>query len=116
MFVVEHLAPARIHAAHALSLRYAQELYRLGQEGRSAIGEEERARFFAWRSFVARSSAEIAGRLFLESGGNSLFESHPMQQAWRDTHAAAQHVSVLYADARASFGSTQMGFPGHPFL
>jgi 3-hydroxy-9,10-secoandrosta-1,3,5(10)-triene-9,17-dione monooxygenase len=106
----------RWDAAHALSLRYAEELYRLGQEGRSALDDVDRARFFAWRSFIGRTSADIADRLFQESGGNAIFEGHPMQQAWRDTHAAAQHVSIVYADAMTSYGRTQMGLPGHPML
>jgi 3-hydroxy-9,10-secoandrosta-1,3,5(10)-triene-9,17-dione monooxygenase len=107
---------ARLDAAHALSMRYASELYRLGVAGESAVSDEQRARFYAWRAFIARTSAEVADRLFLESGANGLFEDHPMQQAWRDTHAAAQHVSVLYGDAMTSWGRTQLGFPGHPFL
>jgi 3-hydroxy-9,10-secoandrosta-1,3,5(10)-triene-9,17-dione monooxygenase len=107
---------ARWDAAHALSLRYADEVYRLGQEGRSALDDVERARFFAWRGHIGRTSADIADRLFQESGGNAIFEDHPMQQAWRDTHAAAQHVSLVYTDAMTSYGRTQMGLPGHPML
>lgn len=106
----------RWDGAHALAIRYAEEVYRLGKEGRSAISEEERARFFAWRAFIGRTSAEITGHLFLNSGGNSIFEDHPLQQLWRDTHAAAQHVSLVYGDAMTSLGRTQMGFPGHPLL
>lgn len=106
----------RWDAAHALGLRYAEELYRMGQEGTSALTDVERARFFAWRAYVGRTSADVADRLFQESGGNAIFEGHPMQQAWRDTHAAAQHVSIVYPDAMTSLGRTQMGLPGHPLL
>jgi 3-hydroxy-9,10-secoandrosta-1,3,5(10)-triene-9,17-dione monooxygenase len=106
----------RWDAAHALALRYAAEVYELGQQGVSALDDFRRARFFAWRSWIVRTSAEIADRLFLDSGGNALRADHPMQQAWRDTHAAAQHVSIVYSDAMTSRGQTQFGFPGHPLI
>lgn len=109
-------AAVRWDAAHALALRYAEELYRLGVEGRSTVTDEERARFFAWRAFIGRTSAEITEGLFLEAGANAIYESHPLQQTWRDAHAAAQHVSLLYGDAMTSHGRVQLDLPGHPLL
>src|SRR5581483_7780941 len=95
-------ASTRWDAAHALAVRYTEEIYELGRAGASAIDDATRARFFAWRSWSARSSAEVTDRLFREAGGNALFEDHPVQQAWRDTHGAAQHVSIGYGDAITS--------------
>lgn len=109
-------ASTRWDAAHALAIRYAEELYDLGCRDVSVVDDATRARLFAWRSWIARTSAEVSDRLFLESGGNALFEGHPMQQAWRDTHAAAQHVSIGYADAMTSRGRTSFGLPGHPLM
>jgi 3-hydroxy-9,10-secoandrosta-1,3,5(10)-triene-9,17-dione monooxygenase len=109
-------AAVRWDAAHTLARRYAQELYRYGVEGRTTVDDTERARFFAWRAFVGRTSAEVTERLFLEAGANALYESNPLQQTWRDAHAASQHVSLLYGDAMTSYGRIQMGLPGHPLL
>jgi 3-hydroxy-9,10-secoandrosta-1,3,5(10)-triene-9,17-dione monooxygenase len=106
----------RWDAAHALAIRYAEDLYELGRQGTSALADADRARFFSWRGWIARTSAELSDRLFLDSGGNALFEDHPMQKAWRDTHAAAQHVSLGYGDAMNSRGRTGFGLPGHPLM
>jgi 3-hydroxy-9,10-secoandrosta-1,3,5(10)-triene-9,17-dione monooxygenase len=103
-------------AVHALSERHTREIYTLGQQRRSQDEPLLRARFFAQRAWMARTCVKIVERLFLSSGGNALYESHPMQQVWRDTHAAVQHVAVVYEDALASLGREQMGLSGHPLL
>lgn len=112
------LAEARVRwdAAHALMMQYVHEVDRLGREGRSEDDPLARAKYFAWRVHISRTSCEIVERLFLESGGNAIYESHPMQQLWRDCHAAAQQVSLVYSDGLASYGRNLMGLPGHPFL
>jgi 3-hydroxy-9,10-secoandrosta-1,3,5(10)-triene-9,17-dione monooxygenase len=109
-------AATRWDAAHTLARRYAEELYQFGGEGRTTVDDDERARFFAWRAFVGRTAAEVTERLFLEAGANALYETSPLQQTWRDAHAASQHVSLLYGDAMTSYGRIQMGLPGHPLL
>jgi 3-hydroxy-9,10-secoandrosta-1,3,5(10)-triene-9,17-dione monooxygenase len=106
----------RLDAAYALAIRYVEEAYQRAQEGKSVPTLEERARFFAWRGWIVRNCAEIVDRVFLESGGNSLYDHHPMQRIWRDAHAAAQHVAISYGDAMTSLGRTQFGFEGHPFM
>jgi 3-hydroxy-9,10-secoandrosta-1,3,5(10)-triene-9,17-dione monooxygenase len=109
-------ASVRWDAAYALTKRYATDVDRLGRERRSEDDPVTRAKFFAWRAYISRTSCEIVERLFLESGGNAIFESHPMQQLWRDCHAAAQQVSLGYSDGMTSYGRNLMGFPGHSFL
>jgi 3-hydroxy-9,10-secoandrosta-1,3,5(10)-triene-9,17-dione monooxygenase len=103
-------------AAHALAIRYAEELYALGQADQPTLDLDTDARLFAWRSWIARTSAQVSDRLFLESGGNAIFESHEMQRAWRDTHAAAQHVSVGFSEAMTSRGSTLFDLPSESLI
>ena len=44
----------------------------------------------------------------------AVFDSHPMQQIFRDIHAAAVHVGVDRGDAYTSRGRVAFGFPGNP--
>lgn len=109
-------AAARIDGAHALAHRYAATLERYAADGRSALSEEERARLFAWRALIARTSVETVDRLYAEAGANALFPEHPMQQLFRDVRAAGAHVSLTWGDALTSYSRTMMGHPGHPVL
>ena len=45
----------------------------------------------------------------------ALFETHPLQQVFRDVHSTGVHIGVDRADAYTSRGRVAMGFPGHPF-
>lgn len=112
------LAWARVlfDAIHALSRSHTEHLYELGKQQHSADDPPLRARFFAQRAWMARKCAEITDRLFNASGGNVLYRSNPMQRFWRDTHAAAEHVAVIYEDGLASLGRELVGLPGHPLL
>jgi len=103
-------------AAHALSERHTREIYELGKAKRSQDEPLLRARFFAQRAWMAQAALEVVERLFRASGGNALYLDHPMQRVWRDAHAAAAHVAVVYEDALASLGREMMGLPGHPLI
>jgi 3-hydroxy-9,10-secoandrosta-1,3,5(10)-triene-9,17-dione monooxygenase len=103
-------------AAHALMIQYVRDQWAKASEvGRVALEDETRARMFAQRAFIARTSAELTNQLFLDSGANSLFRTSAMQQIWRDTNAAAMHMVNGRGDALTSFGRNLMGFPGHHF-
>ncbi len=102
-------------AAWALAQKYAQEGWDRGVRGNWTLSDEERAKYFAWRGYIARSSVELSDQLFIGSGALALFDSHPLQQLFRDVHAAGVHVGTDRGDAYTSRGRVAMGFPGHPF-
>jgi 3-hydroxy-9,10-secoandrosta-1,3,5(10)-triene-9,17-dione monooxygenase len=108
-------AIAKWDAAHALLLQYIRDMWSAAEAGQQVMTPEERARRFAQRAFITRTSAELTNQLFLDSGAMSLFESSPMQQLWRDVNAASMHMILGRGDALTSFGRTLMGLPGHPF-
>ena len=58
---------------------------------------------------------EFEDGLFAGSGAMALFDSHPLQQAFRDVHSTGVHIGVDRADAYTSRGRVAMGFAGHPF-
>ena len=79
------------------------------------LSEEERAKYFSWRGYVARSAVELSDQLFIGSGAMALLDSHPLQQLFRDVHASSVHIGVDRGDAYTSRGRVAMGSPGHPF-
>lgn len=103
-------------ASWALAQKYAQEGWDRALRGESwVLSEEERAKYFAWRSYVARSSVELSDQLYIGSGAMALFDSHPLQQLFRDVHSTGVHIGVDRADAYTSRGRVAMGLYGHPF-
>lgn len=108
-------ATVKWDAAHALLLQYVRDMWEAAEAGRVVLGPEDRARMFAQRAYIARTSAELTNQLFLDSGAMSLFESSTMQQLWRDANAASMHMVLGRGDALTSLGRNLMGFPGHHF-
>ncbi|WP_174364330.1 acyl-CoA dehydrogenase family protein [uncultured Caballeronia sp.] len=103
-------------ASWALAQKYAQEGWDRALSGETwVLSEEERAKYFSWRGYIGRSSIELSDQLFIGSGAMALFDSHPLQQLFRDVHSTGVHIGVDRADAYTSRGRVAMGFPGHAF-
>ncbi len=103
-------------ASWALAKQYAQDGWDRSLSGKTwVLTEEERARYFSWRGYIGRSSIELSDQLFIGSGAMALFDSHPLQQLFRDVHSTGVHIGVDRADAYTSRGRVAMGFPGHQF-
>ena len=103
-------------ACYALAQKYAQEGWDRAVRGESwVLSEEERATLFAWRSYIARASIELTDQLFIGSGAMVCFDSHPLQQLFRDIHTCGVHIGIDRADAYTSRGRVAMGGVGHPF-
>lgn len=100
----------------ALAQKYAQEGWdRAVAGGGWVLDDQERAKYFSWRAYVARSCLELTDELYASSGALALFDANPMQQIFRDMHSAGVHVGVDRGDAYTSRGRVAMGLPGHPF-
>jgi 3-hydroxy-9,10-secoandrosta-1,3,5(10)-triene-9,17-dione monooxygenase len=109
-------ATVRWESAYQIARRYAEELWQAGLDDKPAEDPDRRAHFFAWRAYIGRTCAQVIETVFLESGANALFESHPLSMLWREGHAAAQHATMDYGDGMTSFGRTLVGLPGHPMM
>ena len=108
-------AIAKWDACHALMQQYVRDMWTAAENGRVELPDEERARMFAQRAYIARTCAELTNQLFLDSGAMSLFVTSPMQQLWRDANAASMHMVLGRGDALTSLGRNLVGLPGHPF-
>jgi len=55
--------------------------------------------------------------LFTASGGGGIYETNPIQRAWRDIHAAAAHISLVWDNAATLYGRVAFGLsPEAPTL
>lgn len=109
-------ASTTLDSVEGLMLRCAEEITSLySQEGRVPT-EQERARYYAWRSYIVRQASRVVDRLFELSGGHAIYLQHPLQRIWRDVHAASQHLGLQFESAMEAYGRTLVGLPSGVLL
>jgi 3-hydroxy-9,10-secoandrosta-1,3,5(10)-triene-9,17-dione monooxygenase len=67
-----------------------------------------------WRrdgAFSAGLCERALDVLFKCGGGAALFDSHPLQRAFRDVHAATAHISMIWEPQATTFGRIALGLP-----
>ncbi len=102
-------------AVWALAQKYAQYGWDRALNGETfVLTDEERAQLFSWRGFIGRTSVELSDELYTSAGAMALFDTHPLQQLFRDIHSTGVHIGVDRADAYTSRGRVAMGLPGNP--
>ena len=104
-------ASTTLDAVEGLMLRCAEEITTLSSQHSRRPTEQERARYYAWRSYIVRQSTRSVDRLFELSGGNAIYLHHPLQRIWRDVHAASQHLALHFETAMEGYGRTLVGLP-----
>jgi alkylation response protein AidB-like acyl-CoA dehydrogenase len=104
-------ATAQTDAADAVVDRIRLEIVTKGRAG-EAFSIEDRARYRLNLGHAAQMCCDAVDTLLPLTGGRGLETTHPMQRAWRDVHAVAQHVGLvwdvqagLYANVRLGHGS-----------
>lgn len=103
-------ATTTMDAVEGMMLRCADEIMAWPSRERRPT-EQERARYYAWRSYMVRQSVRVVDRLFELSGGHSIYLQHPLQQIWRDVHAVSQHLALHFEFAMEAYGRTLVGLP-----
>jgi 3-hydroxy-9,10-secoandrosta-1,3,5(10)-triene-9,17-dione monooxygenase len=104
-------ASTTLDAVEGLMLRYADELMAWYSPERRIPTEQERARYYAWRSYMVRQASRVVDRLFELSGGHSIYLQHPLQRIWRDVHAVGQHLGLHFEFSMEAYGRTLVGLP-----
>jgi 3-hydroxy-9,10-secoandrosta-1,3,5(10)-triene-9,17-dione monooxygenase len=103
-------ATTTLDAVEGLMWRCADEIMAL--KGTQLIPtEQERMRYYAWRSYMVRQSIRVVDRLFELSGGHALYLEHPLHRIWRDIHATGQHLALHYEFAMEGYGRSLVGLP-----
>jgi 3-hydroxy-9,10-secoandrosta-1,3,5(10)-triene-9,17-dione monooxygenase len=104
-------AVTTVDALEGLMLQCTDELVAKYGHGRQVPTAQERAKYYGWRSYIARHSTRVVDRLFELSGGRSLYLHHPVQRIWRDLHAVSQHIALHYESGMEVYGRTLVGLP-----
>ena len=101
---------AEIDAAHALMLRNLDEINRLGRAGEDQ-SLADRVRYRRDNAFAAQLSMRAVDRIFPLLGGAGLANDDPIQRAWRDVHAIAQHIALIWDLQGGMWGAVALGQP-----
>lgn len=104
----------QLTALKALAKEYADRLHHYQENGIRVLEEEERESLFAIRGYIAKSCSEMATRILITLGGNSVYKSESSERFVRDILTVAAHPTHQYEDAMAGYGRTILGFKGHP--
>ncbi|MDQ0429269.1 3-hydroxy-9,10-secoandrosta-1,3,5(10)-triene-9,17-dione monooxygenase [Planomicrobium stackebrandtii] len=104
----------QLSALKGLSNEYVEKLTYYQKNSMVTLEEEEREKLFATRGYVAKSAAEMALRVMLTLGGNSVFKTDPTEMFLRDLITVAVHPTHLYEDSLAAYGKSIFGFKGNP--
>lgn len=86
-------ADTKLRAARALVLEVLDEFWTTAIQGQP-IEEELVQRARAAATHAADIAVEVASMAYRRGGGSVLYQDHPLNQCFRDAHAATQHVHV----------------------
>ena len=107
-----HLAEAAAlaDAAEAIVLRDCDEATRITEAG-VVPSIEQRARYRRDGAFAATLCTKAVGLLFAATGGIAIYETNPIQRAFRDVHAANAHYMLNWDINGAVYGRVALGLP-----
>ncbi|MFI5024785.1 MAG: acyl-CoA dehydrogenase family protein [Alphaproteobacteria bacterium] len=103
-------ASASSAAARLMLLEDCTEMMAIAAAGQ-ATDEERRARYRRNPAFAARLATAAVDVLVQAAGGGGLYARNPLQRAFRDAHAAAAHISLVWDVAGALYGRVALGLP-----
>ena len=102
-------ATAEIEAAKAvLAVDRARIL--AGARARELPSYEQRVKYRLNTGYAAKLAVQAVERLLPLSGGRGLERTHPLQRAWRDVHAVAQHIALVWDVQALNYGAVRLGF------
>ncbi len=109
-------AATLIDAAETLMLKDCGEAMTIAESGRQA-NDEEKTRWRRDGAFGVRMSVRAVDILFAGAGGSAIAESHPLQRALRDIHAAQGHIGLNWDVNGTLYGRVALGLdPEFPLL
>lgn len=109
-------AGARCDAARALLAHDCAEITRIAERGLET-DLERRVRYRRNGAYAASLCVGAVDLLFTASGGGGIYDTNPIQRAWRDIHAAAAHISLVWDNAATLYGRVAFGLsPEAPTL
>lgn len=101
-------AAASIDAARLIMFRDLGEVHEVADRG-EATPMDMRLRNRLDHAFCARLLLQAVDALFYASGGQSIHLDKPIQRVWRDSHAAASHLSLNWDAVSTMYGQYALG-------
>ena len=109
-------AATQIDAAETLMLKDCEEAMRVAEAGK-LTSMEEKTRWRRDAAYAVRMSVKAVDMLFAGAGGAAIVDSHPLQRALRDAHAAQGHIGLNWDANGTMFGRVALGLdPDFPLL
>ena len=71
--------------------------------------DEQRVRYRLNVSYAAKLCVQAVERLLPIVGGRGLELRDPFQRAWRDVHAVAQHIALVFDLNALNYGAVRLG-------
>ncbi len=102
-------ATAEIEAARALIAADRAKIV-AGARARVLPDDEQRVRYRLNTGYAAKLAVQAVERLLPLLGGRGLERSHPFQRLWRDVHAVAQHIALVWDVQALNYGAVRLGF------
>ncbi len=102
-------ATAEIEAAKAVLAVDRMKIVAAAQ-ARELPSYEQRVKYRLNTGYAAKLAVQAVERLLPLSGGRGLERTHPLQRAWRDVHAVAQHIALVWDVQALNYGSVRLGF------
>lgn len=103
-------------AAETLMLKDCAEAMAIAA-GNNLPATEDKARWRRDGAFAAQMSGRAVDIIFAGAGGGAIAESHPLQRALRDVHAAQGHIGVNWDLNATMYGRVAFGLdPDFPLL
>jgi alkylation response protein AidB-like acyl-CoA dehydrogenase len=101
-------AAAEIEAARAL---LQADRARINDNGRLRLlpDDETRVRYRLNVGYAAKLCVQAIERLLPIVGGRGLELADPFQRAWRDAHAVAQHIALVWDLQALNYGAVRLG-------
>src|ERR1700730_9477749 len=103
-------AGALMDAAEALMLKDCTEAMRFA-ESDQVPPIEDKVRWRRDGAYAARLCTAAVDVIFTAAGGGAIYESNPIQRAWRDIHAANAHFGVNWDANGVTYGRVALGLP-----
>jgi alkylation response protein AidB-like acyl-CoA dehydrogenase len=97
-----------IDAARVIMFRDLAEAYATATRG-DQTPLDMRLRNRLSHTFCTRLLVQAIDALFVASGGQGIFLEKPLQQVWRDAHAAASHISLNWDAVSTMYGQYTLG-------
>jgi 3-hydroxy-9,10-secoandrosta-1,3,5(10)-triene-9,17-dione monooxygenase len=103
-------AAASVDAAELIMKHNCSEAQRIAVAG-SVPSIEQKVRYRRDGAFSARLCTRAVDLVFEACGGGGLYDTHPIQRAFRDAHAGAAHIALVFDVAATTYGKVALGLP-----